>query len=691
MRQRSDYEVTPGLMRIGKDGGCRADGTPSAVRRSGKPGRGDASFCLNVRRADGGGLCATKGGGKLFDSDYPVVGVDKRDDDWNFFSLDEELNLWYECRLEGDSAPCKVGKLLAQLPAKPIDWAACGEFVVIRLADNRLYYLLWDCLERDYLPLGFLPQKGEISVELIDEFEFAGDVAPSKFSSVIADPRRGDVAAFASAAGKNVAAAFEEATRAARMSGYWTQPVAVRVAWRLWDGSLLHVSEPVIAAGWAPETGGRVSLALESNDKGYTGTAAGVLKLKGYHLQVNLPASVGAAWSSVVSAVEIWVSPEPEVLNGECSFGLHSSGSELAVNVVLGHLSAAEIADKCYRSPLERMLVLPSDAGSEESRVSRVEFYGDMLDASRVATQIPEKASAIAGHGDYLHLYDGKELTTSRRGNPFLKAGGSLSPGGKVRAIVAQPWGGGAYTRQYLYLFTDRGIVALTHDYDGAHRNLRIVSRAAVASSQMVAATDDAVYALGDEGELIRLRDARAETLLRGMTGFRLMVGCRRHGELWMFPEAGRYWLAINPELCEGSMRSYGFSTLPGDYGGRLFSLSASGVEIAEDERGPEDEIEWSGFPDSIATEGETMLCVEAYDDAALATLTVREHYPGAGPQQAASARLGAVRLSGGISGEACCAMMLPSGERRKLSVSAKGKLSELRRLRLVQSLWRQR
>ncbi len=139
----------------------------------------------------------------------------------------------------------------------------------------------------------------------------------------------------------------------------------------------------------------------------------------------------------------------------------------------LGARSASSVAESVVASATEKAETLAPTAGGAAVSLTRREPRGKRLDPAEAPSAAVFSATAIEGDGDYLHLASRGKVATTMRGNPFVVAWESLSPGGRVAAMAAQPVGGGAYTRQYVYLFTDRGITALTHDTEGRHRNTR--------------------------------------------------------------------------------------------------------------------------------------------------------------------------------------------------------------------------
>lgn len=130
-------------------------------------------------------------------------------------------------------------------------------------------------------------------------------------------------------------------------------------------------------------------------------------------------------------------------------------------------------------------------------------------------------------------------LLTTRRGNPFVARSVTPGAGGSIRYIEAQQCGGGAYTRQYVYLFTDAGIVAVTHDMSGVHCNCRPLSRRVVSDPSKVAAAEGYVWALDTSGALVALRDARVDVPLKGLDAGNTVAASVSAGEVWLIPDAG--------------------------------------------------------------------------------------------------------------------------------------------------------
>lgn len=676
-------EIVPGLMAPGAE--APLGQTPPLTVRRGIPS-GDtepAAWCMNLREAPGGGLQAVRKGMVTGVTDHPVVMADRRDNLRSFFTLDEDMCLRVALREREGDMMAPGGYTVAVLPS-PIDsYAPVGEFLVLRLADGSLFYLLWNADLETYSALGPLPGFGGIGVEAVAQREVTATVAPAGFSSVVSDPRAVDLPTVARATVAAVRAAFRDASSQAAADGCWTQPVAVRMAWRLWDGSLLHVTPPVIPSGVEPSAGGRVQLPLTASDKGYAGTGEGSLSLPSYRLTAVISEALPEAWRDVVRTLEIWVTDEPDILTGDAGVGLVQSPSGFTVGVTLVRRSAAEVERMLEWATLGKMKTLDTAAGGLTVDILRQPFAGTPLDVSVVPAVAPSSAVCIASHGDRLYVASGTgAIVSTMRGNPFVTADTSLAPGGSVRAIAAQPSGGGAYTRQYVYLFTDRGISALTHDNDGRHRTLRMVSQSVVSGREAVAAVSDAVYALDESGVLLRLSDSKAVAAGRGFQDFRALAFERRFDELLLFGSRPEQWFALSlgHRRLRGSFRSGDHEGLPSDCGGRLYVFGRHTVERFESEIAPEADVEWNSCRAVWPVGGAVRIAAEIYCDAAAFDCSVWVHGDCQSPSLASGVCLTRMTVKGGIGGYTWAGAMLPlpGTAPRSLSIAMKGKVSRV-------------
>lgn len=633
---------------------------------------GGALRATNVRRRQPEGLWPV-GEPELLDTlTGTPLAADSRDGLRHIITFDSELHLRHEMVVWPGGRTRRINRDLCQLPARPASCAAAGDFLILRLIDGRLFYLLWESDLQAYSVLGTLPAMPRISASRTAAVEMSATVAETKFPAPVEDPRAASATSWGTRPGEAVKSAWESLLDKAAATGCWTRPVAVRAVWRLWDGSVLYISEPVAAGTLAAPAPGRVALPMTAGDKGLTGTAAGSVSVSAFRIAVSLADTIPGAWARVVSHIELWTSREPALLDEsrEPQAAYFQSGSAPMLGVTLPVRGDAEMTAALTGAQMELALRVPFSGGRREFTLTRPALPTPGTPSLEARTPLGRRAAALLGHGGFLHVAAGassspappvpvagtasgqtlcrvsvtltdpsgavrhagaetsvadsggklrpllwypsaratsmriglrapdgtcreaefslsppaggedaafyaeagadaielpvvEELTplpseavsagaatavlTMRRGNPFVEAGATLSAGATVRFLAALPSGGGAYTRQYIYLFTDRGIFALTHDSDGRHRNLRPVSAVDVSEPQRVTSTPEAVMALADSGELLSLRDSRCRTLARGLTAYGALCHHRRHNELWLLPaRTGAYSLALD-------------------------------------------------------------------------------------------------------------------------------------------------
>lgn len=590
-------EIVPGLMVPGRN--RLAGGLPAVDPMIGRAETSEvaAGRCVNVRSGDGGGIEAVGTSETIAECMHQPVMTDRRDDVRYFFTLDAECNLHVELMETTQGETVQTDEFLATLPAPIAQYAPCGEFLVLRLTDNSLFYLLWHADRLCYSALGTLPGLGEITVATVAQPDAVATVANTKFSSAIDDPRQVSLPTVAASAVEAVREAFQQASRRAAEAGNWTQPVRVRMVWRLWDGSILHISAPQTLEGITTQNGGRVCLAMTAADgKGYTGTARGSLSLPAYRISVAIPDAMPEQWRDVVRTIEIWTSTEPDVLTGEAGVALiEGPGTAPQIGVTLIRKSDPTVEAILENSMLERNRVLDSAVGNTVVDLIRDSAPKKLLDPQDVAPSFPSEAEVLSGSGDWLYVSSPRGVETSKRGNPFVVAGSSVCAGGKVREIRPQPFGGGAYTRQYVYLFTDRGISALIHDDTGRHRNLRMISQAVVGPRAASCPLSDSVAAIDEQGILLRLTDAKVKVLARGFKAYDSIAFERRFNELCLFSSASDQWLALSldSKALLASYRDLPRSSVPVDCAGSLYLLENNKIILLESEQTPKAPISW--------------------------------------------------------------------------------------------------
>ena len=668
--------------------------------------------CENLRHSPDGVESLAEAAPLATTGNIPVF-ADTRLGTTYIFTLDTAGALRMEIGIDPAGTVTRRSAVLGHIAPGECRCARVGEFLVVSDADGAIHYLKWNRRTSLYTWLDRLPDIPDFSVEAVEAAPREGTVPAVTFGNPVGDLRGGVPDEMA----RQVADAVETTLLRLRddcgREGYWTGPLLVRFAVRMWDDTLLYLSTPVAVAPSSFIPWRRTSLPLLLADGSFTGTSATAVAMPRFRLRVSADAAAMGRWSDIASYIEIWVSRQPDVTaDGDPSVSYTAQGVNHRLWVTPPLATEEEMTRRLFESGYERVAEIPCADGAATVDVSRpADVNTDLLpaDVTTPRATVVTRATAIAGHGGFLHLggytrelprptlpkgepgatttaratvtvrlnslrgamyavaegdvtadnalimpplwypdssaasiriamqyadgrlferewemkpapggengafvlpdsmepmslypvlsltpvpegdavgeYVDETLTTMRRGNPFVVGDTTRYAGGHITAIHAQQSGGGAYTRQYLYLFSDTGIVAVTHDMTGRHTNCRPVSMQTVGSPSRIAASDSGVWALTDSGTLLRLRDASVTAVLRGLLPqFRLGVSSTP-AELWLAPDGNsdvtRSVVIDTDSVLGGDVKGYLSTYRPFcmlQSGGRMFTAVTRGV-----------------------------------------------------------------------------------------------------------------
>lgn len=518
-------------MRLSELQGCSPDGS---VRVS--SGVGD---CVNLR-FNGRTLEAVGTPRTLLYTEGAPLLADSMNGHKFLFTQGDDGTIYYQ-RLTDDEVVLPLpARELGRVEQAVRQAVSVGGFIIMLLADSTLAYARRDVEGDSYQWLGALPSLPSFTLKAEQGAEVSAGMEAVKFAQALTDLSGGvpeQVAGRVAAAWHDARARLVEGLRTA---GQWTAPVDVSLALRLWDGTLLQVSEPVRLSPLTVPGSGRLNLGLlwDEAKKHFTGTDSATLRGRGFTISVEMAGSLDAAWGGLVQGIEVWVSSEPVTIDPDVAprfaYTATTSGNYLTVSPVVR--SSGAVAADVEAAPTGRLGILPP--GVAQARLTYVPavVYDSALEAFVDGMPGTEAlpARCILAHDGFLHVACGESLYTSLPGNPLVVASHTGGLGAPVCSLMAQITGGGAYTRQYVYVATERGIVALTHRPDGTHTNARGVCAEPLGSEPVWCATPQGVYALTCTGSLVRLRDAKAPTLMGCLEGIRSMLWSYAWGELWL-------------------------------------------------------------------------------------------------------------------------------------------------------------
>lgn len=505
-----------------KQHGCR--GIPATT--------GDTALLLNMRRSPGGSIESVPMPKSLGELEGEYAGCDVSEGTRHIFMRRGPI-LYHEASIGKNGEWSRIRKPICSIGETTGESAACAGYVVLRLKEGSLFYIKRE--SGSYIPLGNPPEAPLISVEKCQASAYSRQTDPITFRKTTSDMRPGVPDEIAAQVSDSIREAYSLLGDDARAEGRFFSPRIVCAGIRLRDGSLLGMSEPqrVPGTGWQGSTPVRFALKRQQ-DSTYTGTLAAAVSLEGYKIKVSFAKSRLEEWKDIVKGYEIYVG---EGTDHPCSEKLpaivsYSSGDD-SLRCRLRLPPEILLEDALAKGKMR--LAAEAEITAEEIIVDSLAIPGKELPSSP-SPSAPPAASAIAGHGQFLHIAGEEKIATMSYGNPFVAAC-VTDTGANASALAAQPSGGGAYTRQYIYIFTPGNILALTHDMQGRHRNLRQISGEGVSEAKRVAIAPDAVWALTDNGSLLEIKDSRVKRHITGLEGYGSLACDFRLGQLWISPD----------------------------------------------------------------------------------------------------------------------------------------------------------
>lgn len=453
-----------------------------------------------------------------------IVATERRRDVRYVFTQGDDGEIALALRVMADGKVEEEYTPLAVVDEWISECGSVGEFLVLRGAEGNLYYLLWEADFERHTWLGRLPEPPDVGLRLSEGVTFFGRVDAVQFKTQIEDLRQGLDSENEHRISKALEEGLAQCRENAHAGGYRVGPCMVRVAWRLWDGRLLHISAPRTVEISQPSALGldRVLLPLAWGTKGWSGTEAGEVSLQGYQVWAKPFGTLPAAWREVIKGAEIWVSEPVPLTKGEAVTAYSNAGGKHVLSCSYRSLTHAEQMEALPGQPMARQVFSPMWeeevlVGIDSKAVANPEITGESTPA--VAMSLSGKADALLCHGGFMHVARGRSVVTSQLGNPFVYRSETADVGGEAISMWPQLRGGGAYTRQYLYVATKQGLTALMHDSQGVHTNSRQISKIVVADAVHGVATSLGLMISGEGGELVRVRDARVEPLLQQVRG----------------------------------------------------------------------------------------------------------------------------------------------------------------------------
>ena len=335
-------------------------------------------------------------------------------------------------------------------------------------------------------------------------------------------------------------------TTAAAGAGRCCGPVMARYAVRLWDDSLVWMSEAVRLDGSTQDNAAYIDRAAVVSGGAYSGVDAATVQLRTFKVGVQVTSGIGAAWLSLVKSIDVLVSPVESVVDDNAALDYRCVTSPTTHRQVL-QLRFPPRSSQALASRLATSAVRVTLTTTDLAALSRGEWVGtevpagDTLTAAQCAAvgtmQRSEPACCSTTCGGRLYCCDAHGvLLASLPGNPLVAAWRhrvvDASP--VALAAVSRPLYAGGFGRYPLYLFTREGIFALPQRAStGDAGEARLVAREVIDATVAPIEGNRDIYFVNRHGAVCRLRASTVDVMCRGVAVEQLGWGSR-HGELWL-------------------------------------------------------------------------------------------------------------------------------------------------------------
>ena len=342
--------------------------------------------------------------------------------------------------------------------------------------------------------------------------------------------------------------AWDTLTGAVAAMGRHCSPMLVRWAVRLWDDSLLWMSDAVRVGDETLSNADRISAQVISTGSGFTGTEATVMSMRHYTLDIGVARGIGADWIPLVKSIDVFATSEARLLASGRMLDYRcltrtTGPREYVLEMGLARRSAAEITSELASSPWQLVATAPAIAMTGTDFVAPLEpmtLTNAQCSAVRGLTSLVDVTCSAAAAGRlYCCTADG-DIVVSVPGNALVEANRRTVLGTVplAMAVVTRALYSGGFGRYAVYLFTDDGIYAVPHGVKGALGEARLVDRTVIAAGVPPVEAGGDVWLVSRHGHLCCLTGSRLEVCQRDVA-YRALAWCNAWQELWMLPADG--------------------------------------------------------------------------------------------------------------------------------------------------------
>ncbi|WP_272959833.1 hypothetical protein [Barnesiella viscericola] len=288
--------------------------TFNGIRRATSPASAQPGDCLSiVNLKQKSGSLVPAGSPEVYykmnDPDCRLLYIHNCYDGEHYISADQNL-LYHEAFADKETQELtKISEKILVLESPVTSIQSIGNTLIV-VCSEKVYYLLYK--NNAYSNLGERPEIPEISFYPYTKYTDAYNVSEYTFMKGYNTPTRLDTEDinYFNTAYYN---AFFQLQEKAWDRYYFVQPILIRYALKLYDGSYLYASSPVMLAQPDPIQPCRMSIRLKNSNELCTGSSQGQIIAGNYSISYFVHSINLNDWSDIVKSIDIYATPEATI------------------------------------------------------------------------------------------------------------------------------------------------------------------------------------------------------------------------------------------------------------------------------------------------------------------------------------------------------------------------------------------
>ncbi|MGN0232064.1 MAG: hypothetical protein ACI4A8_07630 [Muribaculaceae bacterium] len=273
----------------------------------------EAEICIGLREKNERLAAACHPATLLkIDDGFRLIGIDTRDDTDNFL-VARGRDIYWWASIHDNTPTLYPERYICTLSEEPETTIKSGNFMVV-FTSRGCEYLHFDGTE--YVHLRIDDALPTLIITAGESYDITEQIGQTSFKMGYESWTRPLGSDDTETIRKRMVKAIGAIESFARASGRFIQPIVVRYAIRLFDGSMLWASAPVII-GSGVQGNAMTSAKTISSDGVFTGIEPMTISMKSYGIAITPIKGIAPQWKHLIRSVDIYYAEAKNVVNTE--------------------------------------------------------------------------------------------------------------------------------------------------------------------------------------------------------------------------------------------------------------------------------------------------------------------------------------------------------------------------------------